>query len=133
MPFLSFSMKFPLLYSYSLFSIATPSIFGNAHWILKTAPQTSSPTVRSIPLCFHYFSLFHCFFSLSIARLSIFENVHCTLKGLPNIITNSEHHTLFFPEKFPLFYCCFSFAKHPFLFGSGPLDPENSAQCCHQQ
>ena len=125
-PFLFFSIKFPLLYFYSSFSIAT-------HWILKTAPQTSSPTVSSIPLCLYYFSLFHCFFSLSIATLSMFENVHCTLKALPNITTNSEHHPLFFPEKFPLFYCYISFAKAPISIWKWTLDPENSAQCCHQQ
>ena len=92
------------------------SIFGNAHWILKTAPQTSSPTVSTIPLCFYDFSLFYRFFSFSIATHSIFGNAHCTLKALPNIITNSEHHPLFFPVKIPLFYCYFSFAKHTFLY-----------------
>ena len=40
---------------YFSFSIATPSVFRNAHWILKTAPQTSSPTVSTIPLCFYDF------------------------------------------------------------------------------
>ena len=63
----------------------------------------------------------------------MFGNVHCTLKALPDIITNSEHHPLFFPEKFALFYCCFSFAKAPISIWKLTLDPENSAQCCHQQ
>ena len=115
---------------YFSFGIAIPSIFGNAHWILKTAPWTSSPTVSSIPLCFCDLSLFH---SSSIATLSMFEAVHHSLKALPNIITNSEHHPLFFPVKFPLFYCYFSLAKAPISIWKWTLDPENSAQCCHQQ
>ena len=32
----SFSMSVPLCYFYFLFNIATPSIFGNGQWILKT-------------------------------------------------------------------------------------------------
>ena len=114
----SFSMIFPSSYCCSSFSIATPSICGNAHWILKAAPQTSSSTVSTIHLWFCDVSLFHWF---SIATLSIFGNVHYTLKSLPNIITNSEHPSLFLPVKFPLFYHYFSFTKAPIsIFGSAP-------------
>ena len=95
------------------------SIFGNAHWILKTAPQTSSPMVNTIPLCFYDFSLFYRFLLFSIATNSIFGNAQCTPKALPNIITNSGHHPLFFLVKVPLFYCYFSFAKaHISIFES---------------
>ena len=101
-------MIFPLFYCNPSFSMARPSIFGNTHWILKTAPQTSSTTLSTIHLCFCDFSLF---FLFSIATLSIFEIAHCTLKALPNIITNSEHN--------PLLYCHFLFAKAPIsIFGS---------------
>ena len=106
---------FSLIYCYFSFSIAIPSIFGNGHWILKIAPQPSSPTVSTIPLCFYDFPYFYKFFSFSIATHSIFGNAHCTLKALPNIITNSEHHPLFFLWKFP----SFPFAKaHISTFGS---------------
>ena len=67
--------KFPILNTYpwpsnhypcySSFIIATPSVFGNAHWILKTAPQTSSWIVSTIPLCFCDFPLFYCFLYLT--------------------------------------------------------------------
>lgn len=126
-------MIFPLFYCYSSFSIATPSLFGNAHWILKTVPQTSSPTVNTIHLCFCDLFLFYCSFSFSIAMLSIFGNVHCTLKALPNIITNSDHHPLFFPVKFPHFIAIFHLQKHSFLYLEVHTGPENSAPCCHQQ
>ena len=86
-------------------------MFGNAHCILNPAPQTLSPTVSTILLCFYDFSPFYWFFSFSIATHSRFVNAHCTLKAFHNIITNSGHHPLFFPVKFPLFYCYFSFAK----------------------
>ena len=115
-PSLSFSMIFPLFYCYPSFSIATPSICGNAHWILKTAPQTSSSTVSTIH---HQFFPILLLFSVSIAILSIFGNMHYTLKSLPNIITNSEHPPLFLALKFPLFYHYFSFTKAPIsIFGS---------------
>ena len=133
-PSLSFSIKFPLLYSYSLFSKATPFTFGNAHWILKTAPQTSSPTVSSMPLCFHYFSLFHCFFFIEHSHT--FHLWKCALYS--ERIAQHHHqqwapYPMFFLRNFPYFIAVFHLQKHPFLFESGPLDPENSAQCCHQQ
>ena len=81
-PSLSLSMIFPLFYCYSSFSIATPSMFGNAHTILKTAPQTSSPTVSTIHLCFCHLPYFIAF-SFSIATPSIFGNAHWILKAAP--------------------------------------------------
>ena len=89
-PLLIFAI-FPLNLS---FRYALLSLFGNAYWILKTALQTSSPTVNTIPICFYDFPLFHWFFSFRIAILSIFGNVPCTLKTLPDII---------FHYDFPLF------------------------------
>ena len=105
---------FPLIYCYFSFSITTPSLFGNVHWILKTAPQTSTPTVSTIPLGFDDFSLFYrFFFSFSIAMLSIFGNVPCTLKLLPNIISHYD---------FSLIYCYFSFSiATPSIFRNAHL------------
>ena len=113
-------MIFPLLYCYSSFNIATPSVFGNAHWVLKTAPQTSSSTVSTIPLCFPYLEMctvpwkhcptssptvgtipyffpvqfppFYCYFSFTKVPISIFGSAHWTLETVPNVVTNSEHH-----------------------------------------
>ena len=79
---LSLILKSPLkntqhhLYSLLIFAIffynlsfrhALLSIFGNAHWILKTALQTSSPSLWFFPILL--------VFSFSIAMHSIFGNV----------------------------------------------------------
>ena len=123
---------FSLIY-FSL-SIPIPSIFGNAHWILKTAPQISSQMVNTIPLFLINFPYFIGFFSFSIATHSIFGNAQCTLKALPNIITNSGHHPLFFScEISPILSLFFICKSTHFYIWKCTLDPENSAQCCHQQ
>ena len=106
-------------------------------WKCTLDSENSTPNIitnsEQHPSLFILFFPISLLFFMSIATLSLFENVHCTLKALPNIITNSEHHPLFCPEKFTLFYCCFSFAKAPISIWKWTLDPENSAQCCHQQ
>ena len=53
---LFFSDFFPYFTALFVFSIATPSIFGNAHWTLKKQCPTSSPTVSTIPYFFSEFS-----------------------------------------------------------------------------
>ena len=86
------------------FKHALLCIFGNAHWILKTALQTSSPTVSTIPLCFYDFSLFYrvfffFFFSFSIAMLSILEMCPVPWKRCP---TSSP--TMIFPLFIVIFH-----------------------------
>ena len=108
---------FLLIYCYFSFSIATPSIIGNAHWILKKHPKHYHEQWAPSPLIFMDFSHVICFLLLfSIATYSIFGNAHCTLKALPNIITNSGHHLLFLLVKFPLFIPVSHLQKHTFLY-----------------
>ena len=82
---------FPILLLFS-FSIATLSIFGNVHYILKSLPTviTNSEhpplflTVKS-PLFYHYFSF-------TKALISIFGSAQWPLKTVPNGVTSSEPH-----------------------------------------
>ena len=61
---LFFSDFFPYFTALFVFSIATPSIFGNAHWTLKKQCPTSSSTVSTIPHFFfwifpYFIAIFH--------------------------------------------------------------------------
>ena len=85
-------MIFPLFYWYSSISMATPSMFGKAHTILKTAHIiTNSETIH---LCFCHFPYF-IDFSFSIATPSIFGNACRILKAAPQTSYNEHHLPLF--------------------------------------
>ena len=64
-----------------LFSIATLSIFGNAHCTLKELPNIITNSKHN--------PLLYCHFSSAKAPISIFGSA---LKTVPDVVTNSEHH-----------------------------------------
>ena len=69
-------------------------MFGNAPWILKTAPQTSSPSVSSILLCLYYFPISLLFF---IEHSHTFHVWKCAL--YPESIAQ-HHHQQWAPSPF---------------------------------
>ena len=63
-PYFFLIFFFPYFTALFLLSMATPSLFGNAHWTLKKQCPTSSPTVSTIPYFFlsifpYFIAIFH--------------------------------------------------------------------------
>ena len=120
-----FLLIFSVFYCYFSSRKALCSIFGSVHWTLKEYPSimTIIPT----------FTILLVFF-IQHSYTFLFGNVRWTLNTMPNMVTN---HPPFFPLFFRIFFTIlllfFIQHSHTFHIWKCALDPENSAQCCHQQ
>jgi len=99
-----------------IFSTATPSIYRNIQWTLKTPPNV----ITNHPYFFWFFPIF----TFSTATPSIYGNMQWTLKT-PTIPI------LFWIFPILLLFFTFSTAT-PSIYGNMQMDPENTTQHHHQ-
>ena len=94
-------MFFPYIFTVLTFSTASPSIYGNIHWTLKTSPNN----ITNHPYFFSDFSpIFFVIFTFSTALPSTYGNVQWTLKTAPYPIFFSIFSAILFICKCNFFY-----------------------------